>query len=194
MKSEFDESNLNDMTNMFDAESDPFDLFEAADDAVNDDINDEENLIEGDPKECKIKTTLPVPVAESGIKEIPSLNAEVVEDVTPVVIKTTGTTVPQIWMPYLPFTLSAQTLFNLALNVDALDPVRQMLGFYYEYRLQYECNLLIPHPIHSYYRWGILNALMIRRNNPGFFMCNAIDVVLTYYFNNFYPEDNDVFS
>ena len=56
-----------------------------------------------------------------------------------------------------------------------------------------ECELLIPQPIPSYYRIGIGNALMFRRNNPGFFVCNAIDVVLTYYLNNYYPEDNDVF-
>lgn len=112
---------------------------------------------------------------------------------TPVANQATGTSEPQVWMPCLPSSLSAQTLFNLALTVEAPDPARWMLGFGYESQLKRECELLIPQPIPSYYRMGIWNALMIRRNNPGFFMCNAIDVVLTYYLNNYYPENNDVF-
>ena len=66
-----------------------------------------------------------------------------------------------------------------------------MLGYFYESQLMRECAMLIPHPIPSYYRMGIRNALMIRRNNPGFFMCNSIDVVLTYYLNRIFPEDNN---
>ena len=113
---------------------------------------------------------------------------------TPVAAQATGTSTTQVWMPCLPSSLSAQTLFNLALTVEAPDPARRMLGYLYESQLMRECAMLIPHPIPSYYRMGISNALMIHRNNPGFFMCNSIDVVLTYYFNNYYPEDNDVFS
>ena len=112
---------------------------------------------------------------------------------TPVANQATGSSEHQVWMPCLPSSLSAQTLFNLALTVEAPDPARMILGFGYENRLMRECAMLIPHPIPSYYRMGIWNALMIRRNNPGFFMCNAIDVVLTYYLNNYYPEDNDAF-
>ena len=112
---------------------------------------------------------------------------------TPVANPATGPSKPQVWMPCLPSSLSAQTLFNLALTVEAPDPARYILGLGYENRLVRECAMLIPHPIPSYYRMGIWNALMIRRNNPGYFMCSAIDVVLTYYLNNYYPEDNDVF-
>ena len=113
---------------------------------------------------------------------------------TPVANQATGSSEHQVWMPCLPSSLSAQTLFNLALTVEAPDPARRMLGYLYESQLMRECAMLIPHPIPSYYRMGIWTALMIRRNNPGFFICNSIDVVLTYYFNNYFPEDNDVFS
>lgn len=132
--------------------------------------------------------------AETETVEAEPKNAEVVENTTPVANKATGTSTTQVWMPCLPSSLSAQTLFNLALTVEAPDPARRMLGYLYESQLMRECAMLIPHPIPSYYRMGIWTALMIRRNNPGFFMCNSIDVVLTYYFNNYYPEDNDVFS
>ena len=131
--------------------------------------------------------------AETETVEAEPKNAEVVENTTPVANKATGTSTTQVWMPCLPSSLSAQTLFNLARTVEAPDPARQALGLGYENRLKRECELLIPQPIPSYYRMGIWNALMIRRNNPGYFMCNAIDVVLTYYLNNYYPEDNDVF-
>jgi len=132
--------------------------------------------------------------AETETVEAEPKNAEVVENTTPVANKATGTSTTQVWMPCLPSSLSAQTLFNLALTVEAPDPARRMLGYLYESQLMRECAMLIPHPIPSYYRMGIWTALMIRRNNPGFFICNSIDVVLTYYFNNYYPEDNDVFS
>ena len=145
--------------------------------------DDESNLLE------LFKETAEMETVEAEPK-----NAEVVENTTPVANKATGTSTTQVWMPCLPSSLSAQTLFNLALTVEAPDPARQMLGFFYETQLKRECKLLIPHPIPSYYRMGIWTALMIRRNNPGFFICNSIDVVLTYYFNNYYPEDNDVFS
>ena len=132
--------------------------------------------------------------AETETVEAEPKNAEVVENTTPVANKATGTSTTQVWMPCLPSSLSAQTLFNLARTVEVPDPARRMLGYLYESQLMRECAMLIPHPIPSYYRMGIWTALMIRRNNPGFFICNSIDVVLTYYFNNYYPEDNDVFS
>ena len=110
---------------------------------------------------------------------------------TPVANQATGSSEHQVWMPCLPSSLSAQTLFNLALTVEAPDPARRTLGYFYESQLMRECAMLIPHPIPSYYRMGIWNALMIRRNNPGFFMCNSIDVVLTYYLNRIFPEDNN---
>ena len=137
-----------------------------------------------------------MPDAESDLFESFESSAETdTEKVdTPVATQATGTSTTQVWIPCLPSSLSAQTLFNLALTVEAPDPARRMLGYLYESQLMRECAMLIPHPIPSYYRMGIWTALMIRRNNPGFFMCNSIDVVLTYYFNNYYPEDNDVFS
>ena len=136
-----------------------------------------------------------MPDAESDLFEPFESSAETdtEKEDTPVATQATGTSTTQVWMPCLPSSLSAQTLFNLARTVEAPDPARQALGLGYENRLKRECELLIPQPIPSYYRIGIGNALMFRRNNPGFFMCNAIDVVLTYYLNNYYPEDNDVF-
>lgn len=133
---------------------------------------------------------IPVPSAEEGTGKVEPV---IIKIPTSVASQATGSSEPQIWMPCLPSSLSAQTLFNLALTVEAPDPARHILGFGYENRLKRESELLIPHPIPSYYRIGIGKALMFRRNNPGFFMCNAIDVVLTYYLNNYYPEDNDVF-
>ena len=161
MNSELEKSNLNDMMNMPDAESELLEPFESP--------------------------------AKTASVETEPMNAEVVENTTPVAPQATGTSTTQVWMPCLPSSLSAQTLFNLARTVEAPDPARQALGLGYENRLKRECELLIPQPIPSYYRIGIGNALMFRRNNPGFFVCNAIDVVLTYYLNNYYPEDNDVF-
>jgi hypothetical protein len=135
--------------------------------------------------------------------ETEPVKAEINENATPAAMTVAGhfpmqfpsmmPSAPQVWMPCLPSSLSAQTLFNLALTVEAPDPARQALGFFYEQELKRECEMLIPHPIPSYYRAGIWKALMLRRSNPGYFVCNAIDVVLTYYLNNYYPEDNDVF-
>jgi len=153
MNSELEKSNLNDMMNMPDAESDLLGTFESPADVETD-----------------------------------TMKAE-----TPVATQATGTSTTQVWIPCLPSSLSARTLFNLALTVETPDPARRMLGYFYEAQLMRECAMLIPHPIPSYYLIGIRNALLIRRNNPGFFVCNAIDVVLTYYLNNYYPEDNDVF-
>ena len=90
----------------------------------------------------------------------------------------------QMRPPKRPMRLSAERLFNLALTIETNDPARVFLGFFYEARLQRECRLLIPHPIPHYYTAGIQNALMVRRNNPSIFICNAIDVVLTFYLNN----------
>jgi len=153
MNSELEKSNLNDMMNMPDAESDLLGTFESPADVETDTMKTE----------------------------------------TPVATQATGTSTTQVWIPCLPSSLSARTLFNLALTVETPDPARRMLGYFYEAQLMRECAMLIPHPIPSYYLIGIRNALLIRRNNPGFFVCNAIDVVLTYYLNNYYPEDNDVF-
>ena len=192
MKSELDKSNLNDMTNMSDAESDLLDLFEMADDAVNDDIEAEEDQIVDQPEECEIETTLPVPVTETGIKEMAPVKAEVVENVTPVAIQATGCQAPHFWMPWLPYPITARGVFDLALTVGFVDPARQQLRFVYEARLKYECEKLISHPIPSFYPQGILKALMLRRSNPGFFICYAIDVVLTRYLNELNMENNYV--
>ena len=94
MNSELESSNLNDMTNMSDAESDLFDLFEEADDAVSDDIEAEEELIVDQPEECETGTTMPVPVAETEIMEMVPVKAEVVESAPPVAIRATGSHTP----------------------------------------------------------------------------------------------------
>ncbi|MBO7088663.1 MAG: hypothetical protein J6W70_02055, partial [Lentisphaeria bacterium] len=143
MNSELEKSNLNDMMNMPDAESELLEPFESP--------------------------------AKTAFVETEPMNAEVVENTTTVAAQATGTSATQGWIPCLPSSLSAQTLFKLALTVETPDPARMILGFGYENRLMRECAMLIPHPIPSYYLIGIRNALLIRRNNPGFFMCNAID-------------------
>ena len=171
------------MTNMPDEESELFDLSETVDSVDNATENEEPPIVR-----------IPVPSAEGGTGKVEPVVIKLPENEPPVANKATGTSTPQDWMPCRPSSLSAETLFDLALTVEKPDPARQMLGFFYETQLKRECELLIPHPIPSYYRRGMWNALMIRRNNPGFFMCNAIDVVLTFFFNNIYPEDNDVFS
>ena len=137
-----------------------------------------------------------MPDAESDLFESFESSAETdtEKEDTPVATQATGTSTTQVWIPCLPSSLSAQTLFNLALTVETPDPARRMLGFFYETQLKRECKLLIPHPIPIYYRQGIWKALMIRRSNPDFFMCSAIDIVLTFLCNHFYPEDNDVFT
>ena len=140
---------------------------------------------------------VPVSRAGAGIEGSAPVKAEVMEEEdSPAAVKAAGYPAPlsPIGMPCLPSSLSAQTLFNLALTVEAPDPARRKLGYFYESQLMRECAMLIPHPIPSYYLIGIRNALMIRRRNPVFFICYAIDVVLTYYSNHFSPEDNDVFS
>jgi len=137
---------------------------------------------------------IPVPSTKEGTGKVEPVIIKIPKNATSVPPQVTGSSEPQIWMPCLPSSLSAQTLFNLALTVEAPDPARHILGLGYENRLKRECEVLIPHPIPSYYRMGIGKALRFRRNNPGYFMCSAIDVVLTYYLNNYYPEDNDVFQ
>lgn len=194
MNSELESSNLNDMTNMSDAESDLFDLFEEADDAVNDDIEAEEDLIVDQPEECETGTAMPVPVAETEIMEMVPVKAEVVESAPPVAIRATGSHTPYFWMPWLPYPITARGVFDLALTVSFVDPARQQLRFFYEARLKYECEKLIPHPIPSFYPQGIQNALLFRRSNPGFFVCCAIDVVLTHYLKELNGGNfNDIF-
>ena len=101
---------------------------------------------------------------------------------------------PQNWMPWPQYPVTAQGVFNLALTVVPFDPARQALGFFYEQELKLECCLLIPHPIPSFFPQGIKNALRLRRSNPTVFVCQAIDVVLTYYLNYLNTEnDNDLF-
>ena len=194
MKSEHETSNLNGLTDLSNAESDLFDLFEEADGAVNDDIEAEEDLIVDQPEECKTGTTVPVPVAETGIKEMVSVKAEVVENAPPVAIRATEGHAPHFWMPWLPYPITARGVFDLALTVGFVDPARQQLRLFYEAQLKYECEKLIPHPIPSFYPQGIMKALKLRRSNPKVFVCYAIDVVLTHYLKELNGgNSNDIF-
>ena len=183
MKSECEMSNMNGIANMFEAEADLFDLSETVDNVDTVTENEETPVVR-----------IPVPSAEEGTGKVEPVVIKVPEYAPPVALSATGPSAPQFWMPCRPPSLSAETLFDLALTVEAPDPARQMLGFFYETQLKRECKLLIPHPIPIYYRQGIWKALMIRRSNPDFFMCSAIDIVLTFLCNHFYPEDNDVFT
>jgi len=192
MNSELESSNLNGKSNMPDTESDLFDLFEDSADVVNDDTEPEEDLIVDEQEECKIGMSEPVPVDETGTIGMIPMKAEAVENVTPVAIQATGIPAPRplIWRPWLPYPVTARGVFDLALTLGRIDPARQQLGFFYETQLKRECEMLVPHSIPSFYPQGILKALMLRRSNPGFFVCYAIDVVLTHYLNERNMEEN----
>ena len=125
----------------------------------------------------------PVTPAGAGIEDTSPVKAEIVEKESPAAVKAAGYPgpLPPIWRPFLPYPLTAQILFDLALTVVTVDPARLTLGFYYEAQLKRECELLIPHPIPSFFSEGIRTALKFRRKNPVFFVCNAIDIVLTAY-------------
>ena len=145
-----------------------------------------------------LRISLPVPEPDTALIEpdrIMIANAEVINtpakgidlpDPIPVELPMVYAPMQMIpnWRPYLPYPLTASTLFNLAMTVEANDPAHSALGFFYETRLKCECDLLIPRPIPFYYSAGFQKALMTRRGNPGFFTCNAIDVVLTFYLND----------
>ena len=79
--------------------------------------------------------------------------------------------------------LTAKTLFKLALKVSAGDPARQAFGFYYEEQLRRECVAMLEFPIDRNDLTGLANAYLLRRFNPGFFQCVAIDSVLYAYWN-----------
>ena len=192
MNSELNTSNQTDKLNMPDVESDLLDLFEDSADIVNDDTKPEEDLIVDEQEECKIGMSEPVPVDETGTIGMIPMKAEAVENVTPVAIQATGIPAPRplIWRPWLPYPVTARGVFDLALTLGPVDPTRQQLGFFYEAQLKRECEMLVPHPIPSFYPQGIMKALMLRRSNPGFFVCYAIDVVLTHYLNERNMEDN----
>ena len=193
MKSEPEKLNVNGMSNMPDAESDLFDLFEDSADIVNDDTETEKDLIVDESEECETGMTKLVPINETGIMKPTPVKAEVVEDASPVAIKATGYYPPQFWRPWLPYPVTAQGIFDLALTVVSFDPARLQLGFFYEPQLKRECEMLVPHPIPSFYPWGIMNALMLRRSNPGVFVCYAIDIVLTHYLKELNEEDYNEF-
>ena len=192
MNSELNTSNQTDKLNMPDVESDLLDLFEDSADIVNDDTKPEEDLIVDEQEECKIGMSEPVPVDETGTIGMIPMKAEAVENVTPVAIQATGIPAPRplIWRPWLPYPVTARGVFDLALTLGPVDPTRQQLGFFYEAQLKRECEMLVPHPIPSFYPQGIMKALMLRRSNPGFFVCYAIDVVLTHYLNERNMEEN----
>ncbi len=79
--------------------------------------------------------------------------------------------------------LTAKTLFQQALKVSAGDPARQAFGFYYEEQLRRECEAMLEFPIERNDLTGLANAYLLRRFNPGFFQCVAIDTVLYTYWN-----------
>ena len=128
----------------------------------------------------------PVTPAGAGNEGTVPVKAEVIEDEdNPTTVNATGYLgpLPPIWRPVLDYPLTAQILFNLALTVVMVDPALLTLGFAYKARLKRECEILIPHPIPSFFSRGFQTALRVRRKNP-FFVCEAIDVVLTAYLND----------
>lgn len=79
--------------------------------------------------------------------------------------------------------LTAKTLFRQAMKVSAGDPARQWFGFFYEEQLRRECEATLEFPIDKNDLAALANAYLIRRFNPGFFQCTAIDTVLYTYWN-----------
>ena len=178
---------------------------------ADDDTETEETMIEMDDSDLateETETTMSITesVTETENVKMDSLNAEIVENAPHAAMTSAGVppmqlppmmppaSQPQNWMPWPQYPVTAQGVFNLALTVVPFDPARQALGFFYEQELKLECCLLIPHPIPSFFPQGIKNALRLRRSNPTVFVCQAIDVVLTYYLNYLNTEnDNDLF-
>ena len=79
--------------------------------------------------------------------------------------------------------LTAKKLFRQAMKVSAGDPARQWFGFFYEEQLRRECEATLEFPIDKNDLAALANAYLIRRFNPGFFQCTAIDTVLYTYWN-----------
>lgn len=166
-------------------------------DVVEDDAELEEDLFDwGEEMPSSEKEFLiPVPVSTTGAGNedaAPAKKAEVIEEESHAAVKAAGYPgpLPPIWRPFLPYPLTAQILFDLALTVVTVDPARLTLGFYYKAQLKRECELLIPHPIPSFFSEGIRTAREFRRNNPAFFVCNAIDIVLTAYLNEIFNKES----
>lgn len=157
-------------------------------------------------EESENAMSMPESADETETMETKPEKAEIVENAPPAAMTAAGLPPPQLpprmppasqpqnWMPWPQYPITAQGVFDLALTVVPFDPARQRLGFFYEAQLKRECNLLIPHPIPSFYPQGIKNALRLRRSNPAVFVCQAVDRVLMYYLKNLNTEnDNDVF-
>ena len=77
--------------------------------------------------------------------------------------------------------LTAKTLFRQAMKVSAGDPMRQWKGFSYEDCLRRECEATLEIPIDKNDLAALANVYLLRRFNPGFFQCTAIDTVLYNY-------------
>lgn len=165
-------------------------------DVVEDDAELEEDLFDWGEEmpSTENEFLIPVPVSPAGTgnEDAAPAKADVVEEESPAAVKAAGYPgpLPPIWRPFLPYPLTAQILFDLALTVVTVDPARMVLGFYYEAKLKRECELLIPHPIPSFFSEGIRTALKFRRKNPVFFVCNAIDIVLTAYLNEIFNKES----
>ena len=187
------------------------DRFKILADVADDDNETEATMIEMDDSdlatdESETAMSMPEPADETEPMETEAVNAEIVENAplattlvageppSPLIPMRLSAIQPQNWMPWPQYPITAQGVFDLALTVVPVDPARLTLKFFYEAQLKRECNLLIPHPIPSFYPQGIRDALIHRRNNPAVFVCQAIDVVLMYYLKNLSTEnDNDIF-
>jgi hypothetical protein len=169
MKTELEESGTSDNSNTEFEQCAPFGF-----PADTNDVGDETKELE--------------PVPEDNVV---SVKAEVVdEDETNVSSMADGSPAP-IWSPHLTNWLTAKTLFNSAMTISAFDPARMRRGFDYSVKLKRECDQLIPHPISKNNQREIVFALLTYRNNPGFFECQAIDIILTFFLNNTQRRNNN---
>lgn len=162
-------------------------------------LSENPNLAEGSNgapvSDSEIMFFEPVFSAGSENKEMIPVKAEVVDDETPEPIKALEDPAPRPPMtfccPFYSFPVTSMKVYELARIIKSGDPAYMSLGFYYDGQLKRECEMLIPYAIPSYYPQGIIEALKMRRKNPGFFLCQAIDVILTRYLNELSMEYYD---
>ena len=78
-----------------------------------------------------------------------------------------------------PFPLTTNKLETIVRAIDVEGP--RLLGFYYPAELHKECQVLLPHPIISFFVSGFKRMFDIWCANPFYFRCRVIGAVLYYY-------------
>ena len=114
MNNEHSNLNLDCMANMSSEENELFDQSET--------IGNVDNVTETKKTD---NVHIPVPSSVEGTGKPKPVVIKIPENAPYAAMQATGASTPQIMMPCLPSSLSAQTLFDLALTVEAPDPARQ---------------------------------------------------------------------